>query len=316
MKTEGTVVLKLCTDTHETTHTFHVVGNEFGIHYDGILGRNFFDDKQSIINYCDQQIVMGNVVVKLDPKSATANSRNCKLSLKARSENIMKLPTKSVGHGLTSKKELMPGVYLAESLTKAMDGMCIISIVNTLEEDITLDLPQILLGEIDDNDESMPLIYTAVSVEDSGRLSRLREQPRTDHLNDEERVSLVKLCDEYNDIFHLPDDKLTYTTAAEHAIPTPSIEPSRAINTKPYRIPEIHKEEVQRQIEQILRDDIIQPSTSPWNSPILVVPKKADASGKKKWRIVVDFRKINDVTVGDSFPIPMISEILDTLGNS
>ena len=42
MKTEGTIALKLYTDTHETTHTFHVVGNEFGIQYDGILGRNFF----------------------------------------------------------------------------------------------------------------------------------------------------------------------------------------------------------------------------------------------------------------------------------
>jgi hypothetical protein len=48
----------------------------------------------------------------------------------------------------------------------------------------------------------------------------------------------------------------------------------------------------------------------------LVIPKKADASGKKKWRIVVGFRKLNEVTIGDSFPIPVISEVLDALGNS
>jgi hypothetical protein len=47
----------------------------------------------------------------------------------------------------------------------------------------------------------------------------------------------------------------------------------------------------------MLRDDIIAPSRSPWNSPILVIPKRADASGIKKWRIVVDFRKIKDDTV-------------------
>ena len=64
---------------------------------------------------------------------------------------------------------------------------------------------------------------------------------------------------------HLSGDTLTCTTAAEHAIPTPTIDPSRAINTKPYRIPEIHK--VNKQIEQMLRDDIIQPSTSPWKYP-------------------------------------------------
>jgi hypothetical protein len=78
----------------------------------------------------------------------------------------------------------------------------------------------------------------------------------------------------------LSGDTLTCTSAAEHAIATPTIDQSRAINTKSYRIPEIHKEEVKRQIEQMLRDDIIQPSTSPWNFPILVIPKKADASGK------------------------------------
>ena len=65
MKTEGSIILKLF--KHETTHTFHV-GNEFGIQYDGILGRDFFEDKQGIINYCDQQITMGDIVVKFDPK--------------------------------------------------------------------------------------------------------------------------------------------------------------------------------------------------------------------------------------------------------
>jgi hypothetical protein len=43
---------------------------------------------------------------------------------------------------------------------------------------------------------------------------------------------------------------------------------------------------------------------------------KEDASGKKKWKIVVDFRKLNDVTIGDSFPILVISEIIDALGKS
>jgi len=47
-----------------------------------------------------------------------------------------------------------------------------------------------------------------------------------------------------------------------------------------------------------------------------VVPKKADASGKPKLRVVVDFRKLNDLSIGDSFPLPNITEILDQLGNA
>jgi hypothetical protein len=48
----------------------------------------------------------------------------------------------------------------------------------------------------------------------------------------------------------------------------------------------------------------------------LVIPKKEDASGRKKWRIVVDFRNLNEVTVRNSFPLLVITEILDVLENS
>jgi len=117
-------------------------------------------------------------------------------------------------------------------------------------------------------------------------------------------------------VIYLPGDKLTFTTAGEGTIPTPTIDPTRGINTKPYSIPEVYREEVQKQTEQMLRDGIIEPSTNSWNSPILVIPKKADASVRKKWKIVVDFRKLNDVTIGDSFPLPDTSEIFDALGKS
>ena len=66
----------------------------------------------------------------------------------------------------------------------------------------------------------------------------------------------------------------------------------------------------------MLYDAIIAPSSSPRNSPILVIPKKTDASGKKKWRIVVDFRTLNDITIGNNYPNPVISKILDALGMS
>jgi len=55
---------------------------------------------------------------------------------------------------------------------------------------------------------------------------------------------------------------------------------------------------------------------SQWNAPLLIVPKKTDASGKQKLRIVVDFRKLNDLTIGNSFPLPNITDISDQLGNA
>jgi len=187
--------------------------------------------------------------------------------------------------------------------------------VNTLGEDVIIDPPHVELEEVEDDYDNTVFMFSNSVVEDGSQLSKLCDELRMDHLNSEERVSLIKICEEYDDVFHLLGDKLTFTTAAEHSISTPTIDPTRGINTKPYRIPEIHRDEVQKQTEQMLRDGLIVPSNSPWNLPILVVPKKEDASGKKKWRIV-DFRKLNDVTIGDSFPIPVISEILDALGKS
>jgi hypothetical protein len=66
----------------------------------------------------------------------------------------------------------------------------------------------------------------------------------------------------------------------------------------------------------MLEDDIITPSNSGWNFPLLVVPKKIDSSGKRKWRICIDFRKLNEITVGDSYPLPNIQDILDKLGRA
>jgi hypothetical protein len=66
----------------------------------------------------------------------------------------------------------------------------------------------------------------------------------------------------------------------------------------------------------MLEEDIITPSNSGWNFPLLVVPKKLDASGKRKWRICIDFRKLNEITVGDSYPLPNIQDILDKLGRA
>ncbi|KMQ85846.1 enzymatic polyprotein endonuclease reverse [Lasius niger] len=66
----------------------------------------------------------------------------------------------------------------------------------------------------------------------------------------------------------------------------------------------------------MLRNRIIRSSTSQWNALLLVVPKETDASGKPKLRVVVDFRKLNDLTIGDSFPLPNITDILDQLGNA
>ena len=129
MKTVNTIYLKLFKDTHETMHKFHVLGGNFETHYDAILGKDFLEERESVINYCSRQIIMNNeIVVNFDPKPSTIKKEACRLTLKVRTENIVNVPTSSKGLGLLPKNEILPGVYLASSLTKAVDCVCVSSV--------------------------------------------------------------------------------------------------------------------------------------------------------------------------------------------
>ncbi|CAB0020960.1 unnamed protein product, partial [Nesidiocoris tenuis] len=66
----------------------------------------------------------------------------------------------------------------------------------------------------------------------------------------------------------------------------------------------------------MLAQGIIRPSSSPWNSPLWIVPKKLDHSNIQKYRIVIDYRSLNQKTISDKYPLPNITELLDQLGRS
>ena len=141
------------------------------------------------------------------------------------------------------------------------------------EQGRTVTLLPVKLDILNESESSVNLPLSAANNSE-GRLVKLRNSLRLQHLNEEERVSIVNLCEEYSDIVHLLNDKLTCTSTIENASPTPAIILHRAIHLRSYRLPSIHKEDVKRQTEKMLEDGIIQHSTSPRNFFILGVPKK------------------------------------------
>ncbi len=83
------------------------------------------------------------------------------------------------------------------------------------------------------------------------------------------------------------------------------------IKQRPYRVPAAVRETFEQQLAQMQKQGVIKRSSSAWASPILFVGKKEGTL-----RFCIDLRKVNAVTKKDSFPLPLIDEILDHLGNS
>ncbi|XP_066267523.1 uncharacterized protein [Branchiostoma lanceolatum] len=125
-------------------------------------------------------------------------------------------------------------------------------------------------------------------------------QPQLQELSD---------CLEANrDCFSTGSFDLGRTDLVQHRIDTGDAAP---IKQRPYRTP-VHRREVLRnQIAEMLDHDVIEPSTSPWASPVVIVTKK-DGSP----RFCVDYRKLNAVTVPDAHPLPRIDDTLDAMAGS
>lgn len=138
-------------------------------------------------------------------------------------------------------------------------------------------------------------------------------QIRDEHLQQNEKLHLKNLLRKFQDLFQPVDEKLPFTTRIKAEIRTVDDSP---VYSKSYPYPQALKGEVEKQITKLLNDGIIRPSKSPYNSPIWIVQKKMDASNIRKHRMVIDYRKLNNKTISDRYPIPETSTVLANLGKS
>lgn len=129
------------------------------------------------------------------------------------------------------------------------------------------------------------------------------------HLTMKQRERLKDMLIRFVDTFSRNDLDVGHTALAKHIIKIKQdVQPIKQ-KLRPH--PLHYQEEIDRQVEELLEKGYIQRSNSPWSSNVLLVQKK-----DKTYRMCIDYRKLNAVTILDAHPIPPISQTIDALAQA
>lgn len=121
-------------------------------------------------------------------------------------------------------------------------------------------------------------------------------------------AELQELIQKFAHLFAAPSG-LPPHKACNHMIPL--LCGANPISIRPYRYSPELKDELEKQVANMLKQGIIQPSASMFSSPVLLVPKKDGG-----YRMCVDYRQLNAITMKSKFPVPIFDQLMDELSQA
>ena len=169
---------------------------------------------------------------------------------------------------------------------------------------VTVETPAVLSG----NTSRVLRVNSGSPDREEWRKQKLEEVLEEPDLPEEDRTVLLNFLTGHHGAFCLEKGERGETDLVQMEVNIGDARPKR----HPLRrMPLAVRREISRLLDEMQRDGVIEPSQSPWASPVVLVRKK-DSSH----RFCVDYRGLNAVTTADSFPLPRIDDLLDQLGNS
>ncbi|GBN97989.1 Retrovirus-related Pol polyprotein from transposon 17.6 [Araneus ventricosus] len=231
------------------------------------------------------------VDIKLDNPTINALSSSKPLLIEKEKNSLSTsfLVSRSVSHLSKSSTCLALVLYLNDTPLTLNKGM-VIANVSPIHE----------LASIEN--------VNCVSSDNSNDNKNWLKEIKLNHLTSSQQQQVLELLNKYNNVFAQNISDLGECGIIKHTIQLTDDIPTRQ---KPYRVPYNLKNEMKNQINILLDAGIIQPSTSPYCAPVLLV-KKSDGS----FRLVADLRKLNSKTIPDNFPLPKIDEMIDQLSGA
>ena len=294
---------------------------------EAILGLDFVDAHNGVIDCGAKTLTFPSRKLSIPLQSTQVQSRSLqqqsiglilkeKVIIPAASEvELMVHLATPVAKGtwlVTGDTSTRHGVMVARALVCPNSKPVPVRVVNPREENVVLKKgTQIAHAELLEQDPVIEISSVSeklkISQEDKSILwemvSRVGDQV---YMSDKEK--LYSLLLEFADVFSLSSKNLGHTKVLQHRIDTGSSQP---VHIPPRRIPQARREELKEMLQDMLEKKAIEHSDSPWSSPIVLVKKKDGTT-----RFCVDYRKVNEVTRKDAYPLPRVDDTLDTLAGS
>ena len=299
--------------------------------YPVVLGRDFLMRYGSVIDMKANTLVLsGNPPIPLHhspgllgnasktPESVTVHA-NATFILAPLSESVIpvypKTPFPVGSTGLIEPSSNLAERYhvcgASQLVSLSQDNTFPIRVLNPTNKPVTIYRCS-TMGTYTPSGGSMSVITTPDSPPPASPTSRSTQHVPLDLsdtiLTEAQQEQLQSLVAEYRDIFALTPEELGRTGLVRHRIETGDNPP---IRQRPYRVSEAQRGIIEEHVTDMLNRGIIQPSVSPWSSPIILVKKKDGTD-----RFVIDYRRLNSVTRKDSYPLPRIDDALDALNGT
>lgn len=323
---KGEVTLPLDFQGLIIPYKFYVVA---GLQYELILGDDFLIENKANIHYPSRTLYLHDgtfqvAIITLQEHKAKSTKRIC-----IPAQHVSEIPVAVPAEFINKTILLEPNEFLAKH--QLMGACCLIKatntnnvgtlqIINPTERAIVLpkhkeiaNIREICIDSIqtlsDNFDKREKMIASLDNNRANGkRKSKINFDLSDSQLSADEQKKLTAFLQKHRDVFATDLAELGKTDVHFHKIDTGDHPPVRV---PPYRVAPKVQAEIEMQVEKLKEHDIIRPSTSPWNSPVVLVKKKDST-----FRFCVDYRKLNSITKVMSYPLAHMNDVFDAVGEA
>lgn len=321
IRTQGIINGIFSIGNHRLETALHLVERKHAGSADGLLGYDFLSSYESIINIRNMTIEFN-----IANQNCDTNEKNIRNQENVENYNVVKPKFQSqqgAQNQDTMKNKLKGNGHAPRNFQdKHTNGKTEMKMMNKNEFENYYNAAKFYRIELKNrsnmkvNPDNFLKPRPIYSLKNPGTDLMDRKKMIYEKLNlkdclEDEKSFIKQICEKFPYQFFVDGDTLGSTHVVKHHIRLKPDAP--IINVRQYRIPQTHLKVLKDIITDYGRQGIIEKCMSPYNSPAILVEKKDETGGKTDFRFVVDYRKLNQVTEIQNFPIPLIDDILNGL---